>query len=192
MACTEAPSVRGLIPPIARGGERQAQRRSERVEFRVRPAVSIPLISFWNTPASAASASCDRPLASRSAVHGQIIKTYSVVDQRPQAAVRYSPYEVIAVERDVVSGLPTQISTSYVERSNLSLRIGIAPLHPVDQWLLLETRQSRRGCVAVRGPLQSVPRSRNPADHAGHRHRRRRPCLVDWRTARRRARNATD
>jgi IS1 family transposase len=59
----------------------------------------------------------------KGAVHGQIIKTYSVVDLRPQASVRYSPCDVIAVERDVVSGVPTQISTSYVERSNLSLRM---------------------------------------------------------------------
>jgi IS1 family transposase len=58
------------------------------------------------------------------AVHGQIIKTYSVVDLRPQASVRYSPCEVVAVERAVVSGLPAQISTSHVERSNLSLRMG--------------------------------------------------------------------
>jgi IS1 family transposase len=59
----------------------------------------------------------------KGAVHGQIIKTYSVVDLRPQASVRYSPCDVIAVERDVVSGVPTHISTSYVERSNLSLRM---------------------------------------------------------------------
>jgi IS1 family transposase len=59
----------------------------------------------------------------KGAVHGQIIKTYSVVDLRPQAAVRYSPCEVVPVERAVVSGLPMQISTSYVERSNLSLRM---------------------------------------------------------------------
>ena len=42
---------------------------------------------------------------------------------RPQASVRYSPCEVVAVEREVVSGVPMQISTSYVERSNLSLRM---------------------------------------------------------------------
>ena len=59
----------------------------------------------------------------KGAVHGQIIKTYSVVDLRPQASIRYSPCEVVAVEREVVSGLPMQISTSYVERSNLSLRM---------------------------------------------------------------------
>jgi IS1 family transposase len=59
----------------------------------------------------------------KSAIHGQIIKTYSVVDLRPAAAVRYSPAEVVAVSREVVSGLPMQISTSYVERQNLSLRM---------------------------------------------------------------------
>jgi IS1 family transposase len=60
----------------------------------------------------------------KGAVHGQIIKTYSVVDLRPQASVRYSPCEVIAVERQVVSGVPTRISTSHVERNNLSIRMG--------------------------------------------------------------------
>ena len=52
----------------------------------------------------------------KGAVHGQIIKTYSVVDLRPQASIRYSPCEVVAVEREVVSGLPMQISTSHIER----------------------------------------------------------------------------
>jgi IS1 family transposase len=60
----------------------------------------------------------------KGAVHGQIIKTYSVVDLRPQASVRYSPCEVVAVERAVVSGVPMQISTSHVERNNLSIRMG--------------------------------------------------------------------
>ena len=35
----------------------------------------------------------------------------------------YSPAQVIAVERDVVSGVPSEISTSYAERGNLSLRM---------------------------------------------------------------------
>jgi len=55
--------------------------------------------------------------------HGQIVKTYSVTNLAKDAATRYSPASVVAVSRDVVSGVPTEISTSYVERSNLSLRM---------------------------------------------------------------------
>ena len=58
------------------------------------------------------------------ASHGVIVKTYSVVNLAVKdAARRYSPAEVVAVEREVVSGLPSNISTSYVERQNLTLRM---------------------------------------------------------------------
>lgn len=58
------------------------------------------------------------------AAHGQIVKTYSVTHLAVnEASRRYSPAQVIAVERDVVSGVPAYISTSYVERSNLTLRM---------------------------------------------------------------------
>jgi len=56
--------------------------------------------------------------------YGQIVKTLSVTDLRKDAAHRYSPAEVVAVARDVVCGLPTEISTSYAERGNLSVRTG--------------------------------------------------------------------
>ena len=55
--------------------------------------------------------------------HGQIIKTYSVTHLSKEAASRYSPASVVAVAREVVSGVPAEISTSYVERSNLSMRM---------------------------------------------------------------------
>jgi len=59
------------------------------------------------------------------APHGVINKTYSVTNlATPEAARRYSPAAVVAVSREVVSGLPAEISTSYVERQNLSMRMG--------------------------------------------------------------------
>ena len=55
--------------------------------------------------------------------HGVITKTYSVTDLRRDASHRYSPAAVVAVAREAVIGQPKEISTSYVERSNLSLRM---------------------------------------------------------------------
>ena len=52
----------------------------------------------------------------------QLVKHYAV-DHSVQAARRYSPPHVVRVERTVVSGRPHDISTSYVERSNLTLRM---------------------------------------------------------------------
>ncbi len=57
------------------------------------------------------------------ASHGVIVKTYSVTNLAKDAATRYSPAAVVAVSRDVAAGAPEYISTSYVERQNLSLRM---------------------------------------------------------------------
>jgi IS1 family transposase len=55
--------------------------------------------------------------------HGIINKTYSVTHLAvKEASRRYSPAQVIAVEYDVASGVPSDISTSLVERSHLTLR----------------------------------------------------------------------
>lgn len=57
------------------------------------------------------------------AQHGVINKTYSVTHLVKEAQGRYSPAAVVSVEREVVSGDMTEISTSYVERQNLTLRM---------------------------------------------------------------------
>lgn len=55
--------------------------------------------------------------------HGVIDKTYSVTHlNMHQSQHRYSPASVVAVAREAVNGVPAQISTSYVERSHLTLR----------------------------------------------------------------------
>jgi IS1 family transposase len=64
-----------------------------------------------------------RDAFSNRVAHGVVQKTYSVTDLRKDASHRYSPAAVVAVSYDVVSGVPAEISTSYVERSNLSLRM---------------------------------------------------------------------
>ncbi len=50
------------------------------------------------------------------------MKHYAV-DHSVEAKRRYSPAHVVRVERLVVSGRPRHVSTSYVERSNLTLRM---------------------------------------------------------------------
>lgn len=60
----------------------------------------------------------------KNSAHGIINKTYSVTHLAiNQAQHRYSPAAVIAVAREVAYGVPAQISTSYAERSNLSMRM---------------------------------------------------------------------
>lgn len=54
----------------------------------------------------------------------QLVKSYSAAHS-VEAARRYSPAHVVRVERQVVTGFPDRrrISTSYVERGNLTLRM---------------------------------------------------------------------
>jgi IS1 family transposase len=55
--------------------------------------------------------------------YAQLVKHYGEPSKKPEA--RYSPPECIGAERRVMSGSPKteNISTSYVERSNLSMRM---------------------------------------------------------------------
>jgi IS1 family transposase len=60
--------------------------------------------------------------------YGQIVKTFSVTplgNAAAPAAVRYSPAEVVQVERTVISGMPDirRITTSHVEKQNHTLRM---------------------------------------------------------------------
>lgn len=56
--------------------------------------------------------------------YAQLVKHYAA-DHSVQAARRYSPPQVVRVERLVVSGAPSRrhLSTSYIERQNLTVRM---------------------------------------------------------------------
>jgi IS1 family transposase len=57
--------------------------------------------------------------------YGQIVKTYGVVNLNKDAASRYSPVEVVKVEKAVVCGMPdiSTVTTSHVEKQNHTLRM---------------------------------------------------------------------
>ena len=55
--------------------------------------------------------------------YGQIEKHYGVQAGIVEAARRYSPAQVVAVSKRRIVGRPCHISTSYVERQNLTLRM---------------------------------------------------------------------
>jgi IS1 family transposase len=55
--------------------------------------------------------------------HGVVVKTFREDAKGMEAARRYSPGDVVAVQYQAVIGVPSYISTSYIERQNLTLRM---------------------------------------------------------------------
>jgi IS1 family transposase len=57
--------------------------------------------------------------------YAQVVKTYAVTPLGKAAAVRYSPAEVVKIEKTVVTGTPdiSRVSTSHIEKQNHTLRM---------------------------------------------------------------------
>lgn len=55
--------------------------------------------------------------------YGQIVKTFSTVENTGQS--RYSPPQVVSIDKTIIQGSPSidKVSTSYIERQNLTMRM---------------------------------------------------------------------
>jgi hypothetical protein len=96
----------------------------------------------------------------KAVAYGQINKTYHVTHLNvKEASRRYSPAQVIAVTRDTVTGEPEQISTSYVERSHLTLRQSCKRFQRLGNGFSKRLEHQLCGGVATRHALQLLPRA---------------------------------
>ena len=57
--------------------------------------------------------------------YGQLVKTYAAPNINKDAASRYSPAEVVKIEKTIITGMPdiSRICTSHVEKQNHTLRM---------------------------------------------------------------------
>ena len=114
-----ASSTRAIIG--YRTGKRDSETTDDFIQDLRQRVIGVPEIT---TDGFHPYKSSIRDAFGKRAVHGVINKTYSVTHLNvTEASRRYSPASVIAVERVAVAGEPEHISTSYVERSNLTLRM---------------------------------------------------------------------
>jgi len=99
--------------------------------------------------------------------YGMDIKTYG--RDMETYETRYSPPTVIDRRRIRVLGVPDEryISTSIIERQNLTIENVDAAFHELDQWLLQEDGQPATSARAALHVLQFLPGSLNAQDDSG-------------------------
>jgi IS1 family transposase len=120
----------------------------------------------------------------------QLIKHYQG-EPGIDAARRYSPGEVVGVQRRWVIGAQRKISTSYVERGNLSVRMASRRFTRLTNGFSKKLENHVAAVSLLRRPLQFVPSPRGLADYPsyGNRHH---GLYLDHRRAGRRCDCPTD
>jgi len=82
--------------------------------------------------------------------YAMLVKIYGASNDNPES--RYSPATCIGCRTGVLAGNPNPdyISTSFVERQNLSMRYGDAPIHQAHKRIQQETGEPRaHGCAVL-------------------------------------------
>jgi IS1 family transposase len=142
------------------------------------PEISTDGLNYYRNPI--------RDAFGHRASHGVINKTYSVTHLNvTEASRRYSPAAVVAVERQAVMGAPEQISTSYVERENLMLRMGSKRFARLSNGFgkKIDCHLAAVGLyVAFYNLCRTHEALRIDASNGARDHR---PCVDDWRANRR-------
>jgi len=90
--------------------------------------------------------------------YAMLVKIYGVSNDGES---RYSPVTSIGCRTGVLSGNPDpkHISTSYVERQNLSMRMGMRRFTRADERIQQEVRKSRTPSCTLLLSLQFLPRA---------------------------------
>ena len=111
--------------------------------------------------------------------YAQLVKLYG---DAPGAEKRYSPGECIGTRKRRVEGSPDpdHISTSYVERANLTMRMSMRRFTRLTNAFSKKGREPRAQRCAALHVLQFLPDSPDAQDHACDGCGRDRAALGDW------------